>query len=229
MKANYSEGRSGFFKKKTALTKDSANFGGGFCLITAKGASSYFDTIKDDSVEGGKALEKDMPVYLEAWNSQESCPLKEGDEVIPLEMAMSCWTTDCPVSYSEGSIDRTSQCDLVQGIKDITGDGVVTESGSISGYYESESEMQRFIEDNFIPKIVDEDDKKTFVPMNTKKRYLHWFKTRETTVAGEVETTLIREMLISGFSAGQPTSGAVPFNFSYTTLRSFNYRKKVTE
>ena len=228
MKVNYSEGRSGFFKKGAVLTKQSASFGGGFCLITAKGASSYFDTIKDEALEGGKALEKDMPVYLEAWNSQETCPLKEGDEVIPLEMAMSCWTTDCPVSYSEGSIDRTSQCDLVQGIKDIVGDGVVTESGSISGYYESESEMQRFIEDNFISKIVDEDNKKTFVSMNKEKRYLHWFKTRETTVAGEVETTLIREMLISGFSAGQPTSGAVPFNFSYTTLRSFNYRKKVT-
>ena len=227
MKVNYSEGRSGFFKKGAVLTKQSASLGGGFCLITAKGASSYFDTIKDTSIEGGKALEKDMPVYLEAWNSQETCPLKEGDEVIPLEMAMSCWTTDCPASYSEGAIDRTSQCDIVQGVKDITGDGVVSESGSISGFYETDSEMQRFIEDNFVPSIVDNGTKKTYVPIKKDKKYLHWFKTRETTESGEVETTLIRDMLISGFSAGQPSSGAVPFNYSYTTLRSFNYRKEV--
>lgn len=227
MKVNYSEGRSGFFKKGAALTKQSASFGGGFCLITAKGATSYFDTLKDSSIEGGKALEKDMPVYLEAWKSSEECPLKEGDEVVPLEMSMSCWTTDCPASYSEGSIDRTSQCNIVQGVKDIVGDGVVSESGSISGYYETESEMQRFIEDNFIPSIEDKGSKKTYIPIKKDKKYLHWFKTRETTEAGEIETTLIRDMLISGFSAGQPSSGAVPFNFSYTTLRSFNYRKEV--
>lgn len=227
MKVNYSEGRSGFFKKGEVLTKQSASFAGGFCLIKQKGASSYFDTIKDASIEGGKALEKDMPVYLEAWNSQETCPLKEGDEVIPLEMAMSCWTTDCPASYSEGAIDRTSQCNIVQGVKDITGDGVVSESGSISGFYETDSEMQRFIEDNFVPSIVDNGTNKTYVPIKKDKKYLHWFKTRETTESGEVETTLIRDMLISGFSAGQPSSGAVPFNYSYTTLRSFNYRKEV--
>lgn len=227
MKVNYSEGRSGFFKKGEVLTNQSVSFAGGFCLIKQKGASSYFDTIKDASIEGGKALEKDMPVYLEAWNSQEACPLKEGDEVIPLEMAMSCWTTDCPASYSEGAIDRTSQCNIVQGVKDITGDGVVSESGSISGFYETDSEMQRFIEDNFVPSIVDNGTKKTYVPIKKDKKYLHWFKTRETTESGEVETTLIRDMLISGFSAGQPSSGAVPFNYSYTTLRSFNYRKEV--
>ena len=227
MKVNYSEGRSGFFRKGEAITKTTAKFAGGFCLIEAKGATSYFDTLKDESIAGGKSLDVGMPVLLSAWSSSEENLLKEGDSVIPLEMALSCWTTDCPVSYSEGSIDRTSQCNIVQGVKDIVGDGVVTESGSISGYYESDSEMQRFIEDNFIASIIDKDTKKTYVPIKKDKKYLHWFKTRETTEAGEVETTLIRDMLISGFSAGQPSSGAVPFNFSYTTLRSFNYRKEV--
>ena len=103
----------------------------------------------------------------------------------------------------------------------------MSESGSISGFYETDSEMQRFIEDNFVPSIVDNGTKKTYVPIKKDKKYLHWFKTRETTESGEVETTLIRDMLISGFSAGQPSSGAVPFNYSYTTLRSFNYRKEV--
>lgn len=227
MKANYSEGRSGFFKKGEAITKTTANFAGGFCLIEAKGATSYFDTLKDESIAEGKSLDVGMPVLLSAWSSSEENPLKEGDSVIPLEMALSCWTTDCPVSYSEGSIDRTSQCDIVAGVKDLVGDGVVTESGSISGYYESDSEMQRFIEDNFIASIIDKDTKKTYVPIKKDKRYLHWFKTRETTASGETETTLIREMLITGFSAGQPTSGSTPFNFNYTTIKSFNYRKVI--
>lgn len=228
MKANYTEGRSGFFKEGEVLTNSSAtSFGGGFCIIKSKGATSYFDTIKDSSIKGAENLAVGMPVYLKAWTSSELCPLKEGDEVIPIEMKMSCWTTDCPVSYSEGSIDRTSQCDIVLGKKDLSGDGNISESGSINGYYESDSDMQRFIEDNFIPRIIDKNDKISYVPVNTKKDYWHWFKTREEKASGEVETTLIRKIIINGFSAGQPTSGATPFNFSYTTLESFNYTKEV--
>lgn len=227
MKANYTEGRSGFFKEGEILTNSALSFGGGFCIIKSKGATSYFDTLKDTSIKGAKNLEVGMPIFLKAWTSSELCPLKEGDEVIPIEMHMSCWTTDCPASYSEGSIDRTSQCDIALGKKDLAGDGNISESGTINGYYESESEMQRFIEDNFITRIIDKDDKVSLVPINKNKTYWHWFKTREENASGEVETTLIRKIIISGFSAGQPSSGATPFNFSYTTLESYNYSKEV--
>lgn len=105
------DGRSGFLSEGTELTSTSETFDGGFCLIKAKGATSYFDTIVDNAIEGGRALDVDEPVYIEAFSTSEDNPLEEGDIVIPFDMRVSCWTTDCPNNASEGQLDLTSQCD----------------------------------------------------------------------------------------------------------------------
>ena len=49
MKVSSKEGRSGFFKSTgEELTSTTATFKGGWCIITGKGASSFFDTAVDD-------------------------------------------------------------------------------------------------------------------------------------------------------------------------------------
>ena len=226
------DGRSGFLMEGTELTSTSETFAGGFCLIKAKGATSYFDTIVDDAIEGGRALDVDEPVYIKAFTSTTDNPLKEGDIVIPFDMRVSCWTTDCPNNASEGQLDLTSQCDWLKGKKDIRGDGNVTESGTISGYYDTDSEMQRVIESLFRPVIKDrgtgESRKVTYIPKRKDKVLWHFFIIRETSEVGEIETTLIRRMYIDNFSADAPSSGGVPFNFNYTSLASYSYEKEVT-
>ena len=231
-KITITDGKSGFLKEGTELTSTSQSFDGGFCLIKAKGATSYFDTLVDSSIEGGKALDVEMPIYIEKFTSQEDNPLEEGDVVIPFDMRVSCWTTDCSNNASEGQIDLTSQCEWLEGKRDIRGDGNISDSGTISGYYETDSEMQRKIENLFRPVIKDTatggTKKVTYVPRSKDKTMWHFFITRVTDVVGETERTLIRKMYIDGFTADAPTSGGVPFNFNYTTLASFSYEREVS-
>lgn len=229
MKINRIEGRSGFCKEQEApLTSSSESFAGGWGLITAKGASSYFATIVDDSIVGGKELEVGMPVNLKAWSSQDDNPLEEGDEVTPWNMSLSCWTTDCAYAPSQGKIDGSSQCDTAKKRKNLQLDGNISDSGSINGLYETESEMISEFEGLFANRIIDGDDKKTWIPIKTDKTYWHWFRTREVSAVGEIEKTIIRRMLIDGIVENQPTSGFIPFNFNYTTLESYQYERKVS-
>lgn len=229
MKINSIEGRSGFLVEREAeLTNTTSSFGGGFALITQKGAVSYFDTLKDDSVEGGEALPVGCPVWLDAWATQEKCPLKEGDACMPWDMRISCWTTDCPDSAQEGEVDLTSQCNRIAGEKEIVGDGNVTETGTINGFYDSRNEMQAAITGLFHDRVIHDGSKVTYVPRQKDQVFWHFFKYREMREVGEIERTIIRRMRISQFTAGQGASGGVPFNFNYTALKTWRYEKVVS-
>lgn len=232
MKVNNVDGRSGFLVPDTEITSTSESFGGGFCLIKSKGATSYFDTVVDSSIEGGGALEVDMPVWIDAFSESASNPLEEGDVVIPFDMRVSCWTTDCPNNVSEGTVDVTSQCDWLAGRKDIRRDNNATESGTINGYYETDSEMQEAIERLFRPTIVHEGKgesaKITYIPKTQDNQFWHFLITRATDVVGEVEKTVIRKMSITGFTADVPNNGYVPFNFNYTTCDGYTYEREVS-
>lgn len=230
-KVMYTEGLSGFLVEGTELTHESASFGGGFAIIKAKGAASYFDTVVDTSLEGAKALEVDMPVYLKAWTAVAQNPLKEGDIVIPFDMRTSCWITDTPNSVTEGTVDLTSQCDWLEGRRDIKGDGNYTDSGSVNGYFESESEMQKQLGRCFRNTVVHsgtgDATKISWLPIKSDKTFWHFLITRRTDVVGETEVTIIRKMLINGIHSDVPSSGGVPFNYDYTTLAAFRYEREV--
>jgi hypothetical protein len=222
------DGRSGFCKDAAAeLTIQTAVFAGGFGFITAKGASSYFDTLKDAALLKGKALVVGAPVELPAWETTAGNPLTDGDKVMPFSMDISCWTTDCPVSSQEGELDQTTQCDKIAGRKKLAGDGIYSESGTINGLFQTDSEMQREIEGLFRTRIVAKAGKVTMLPRDSNKQFMHFFIYREMAEAGEVEITLFRKMRIPQISAGQAATGNTPFNFNYTTLESWQYENTV--
>ena len=222
------DGRSGFCKDAAAeLTIETAVFAGGFGFITAKGASSYFDTLKDAALLKGKALVVGAPVELPAWETTAGNPLVSGDKVMPFTMDISCWTTDCPVSSQEGELDQTTQCDRIAGRKKLAGDGIYSESGTINGLFQTDSEMQRELEGLFRTRIVAKAGKVTMLPRDSNKQFMHFFIYREMTEAGEVEITLFRKMRIPQISAGQAATGNTPFNFNYTTLESWQYENTV--
>ena len=229
MKVSSKEGRSGFFKETTEeLTSESASFKGGWGIITGKGATSYFDSAVDDSIEGGKALDVGNPVYIPAFNDAESNPLEEGDTVAIYGMSVSCWTTDRNYSPSEGEVDVTSQCDEIAGKRDVRPDGNITETGTVNGYYETESEMIDVITSFFTPVITDADGKLTLSSPPKEKTLWTFLKIRETDTVGEVEKTIIRRQKISGLTLGSAQSGYFSFNYNYSTLESYEYRREIS-
>ena len=228
MKTSAIDGRSGFcIKAETEITIETALFKGGFGFIVAKGANSYFDTLVDATLTEGKALIVGAPVKLPAWEETGANPLSEGDKVIPFDMDISCWTTDCPVSPQEGELDRTTQCDRIAGRKNLSGDGIISESGTINGLFETDSDLQRELEGLFRTRVVEKGGKITMIPRDSAKTFWHFFVYREMTEEGEVEVTVFRNMRIPQLSAGQPASGNTPFNFNYTTLESWQYESTI--
>lgn len=226
MKLMATDGRSGFCNPGDTLDSTSATFGGGFCFIKAKGTSTYFDTLQDSTLTGGKALPVGAVVKLPAWDKSGDNPLTEGDQAEVIAMDISCWTTDSPASAQEGEVVESSQCDIIAGRRAVRGDGIVVESGTFNGLYNTDSEMQRTIEGLFRNRIIDAGGKVTMLP-RTRKNFWHFFIYREMTEAGEVEITLFRKMFIPQINAGQPASGSIPFSFNYTTLESWQYEETI--
>ena len=225
MKLKAIDGRSGFCEEAAAeISVETALFAGGFGIIKAKGTASYFDTVVDSTVAGGKALPVGAIVKLPAWEASAGNPLETGDKVLPLTCDISCWATDCPVSYQEGELNQTTQCDRIAGRKVLVGNGDVSESGTINGLFMTDSAQQRQLEGLFRHRVIDKDGKITMVPKQDKT-FWHWFTYREMTDATETEITLFRKMRIPQVTAGQPAEGNVPFNFNYTTLESWQYER----
>lgn len=227
MKVQATDGRSSFLVEKTKLTSTTASFEGGWCMIVKLGASSYFDTIKDTSITDGVALKKGYPVLLPEWSAVGDNPLTEGDEVMSMEKKVTCWTTDCPQGMSEGEVDQTTQCDIIEGRKDIVGDGNVSDTGSINGLFNTDSELQREFEGIFADRIIDKGGKKTLILRKKDQTYLHLFCYREMTDSGEVEVYRIRRMRITGVTEGQAQNGNTPFSFNYNTLQRWNYERTI--
>lgn len=229
MKVSSKEGRSGFFKSTgEELTSTTATFKGGWCIITGKGASSFFDTAVDDSIEGGMPLDVGCPVYIKAFTQVNDNPLEEGDTVEAYEPSVSCWTTDRNYSPSEGEVDVTSQCDEIRGKRDVRPDGNITESGTVNGYYETDSEMIDVMSSFFSPVITDKDGKYTLSNPPKDKTLWTFLIVRETDTVGEVEKTIIRKQKISGLTLGSSQSGYFSFNYNYSTLESYEYRREVS-
>lgn len=233
MKINGLDGRSGFCKlSETAISKSTVTFAGGYVFIAGKGPESYFDTLVDATVKGGVALPVGAVVRLDAWETAETSPLKEGDTCTAIEMDVSSWTKDCPAGSQEGEIDYTTQEDHVAGRKDLRGDDNITETGTINGLYDTASDMQRELEGLFIPRIVDTGKgatrKVTYIPRQKGKTYWHWFTYHEMSDEGEVEVTLFRKLRISSISAAQPETGTIPFSFNYTMLDHYQYERTVS-
>lgn len=229
IKPDGQDGRFTFFSYGTALTSASEAYTGGFAKITAKGAASAFDAMKDDTIEGGKALEVGDVVHLPAWEAALENPLSEGDECDPIEMDIegASWVTDKSRSFSRDLQDRTSQGDVIKGERDYHEGSLQNETGSISGLYALGSDVQREIDSHFIHRIVDKSGKKTKVPIKSGA-FDTAFCYRETTAAGEVEIWLFRSMYIQSVDdAGSPQAGNVPFNFSYTVAKKTQYERTI--
>lgn len=229
IKPSGQDGLFAFVTLGTALTSTSAAFTGGFVKISKVGTASAFDELKDSSIEGGKAVGVGDILFLAAWAELIANPLNEGDECLPLTMELddSSWVTDRGRSMSRDLQDKTSQGDVRKGKRAYGLGPMQTESGSISGMYAIGSSIQRDIDSRFTERIVDDGAKITKVPIKHGS-FLTALCYRETTVAGETEIWLFRELWIQGVDdAGLPLNGNVPFNFGYTVQWKQQYERTI--
>lgn len=229
IKPSGQDGLFAFVKQETALDSTSAAYAGGFARISKVGAASSFDALKDASIEDGKALGVGDIIHLAEWEDVAANPLAEGDECIPLTIDLddSSWVTDRGRSMSRDLQDKTTQGDVRSGKRAYGLGPLQTESGSISGMYAIGSTIQRDIDSHFTERIVDDGTKKTKVPVKHTS-FLTALCYRESTVAGEVEIWLFRELWIQGVDdAGLPLNGNVPFNFGYTVQWKQQYERTI--
>lgn len=229
MKPSGQDGLFAFVSQGTALTSSSATFAGGFARISKVGAASAFDALKDAAIAGGVALSVLDIIHLAAWAELANNPLEEGDECIPLTVDLddSSWVTDRGRSMSRDLQDKTSQGDVRKGKRAYGLGPVQTESGSISGMYAIGSVIQRDIDSHFTERVIDDGTKKTKMPI-THTSFLTALCYRETTVAGETEIWLFRDLWIQGVDdAGLPLNGNVPFNFGYTVQWKQQYERTI--
>lgn len=228
IKIDGQDGKFGFVTKGAELDNASAAYAGGFAQITAKGAASYFDTLKDDTIEGGEALEVGDIVYLPSW-SEAGSVLTAGDTCVPLTVDFdgSSWVTDRGRSASRDLADNTSQGDIAASKRSFREGGLQNDTGSISGYYADGAAIQREIDSHFTIRIIDDGTKKTKVPVKSGS-FLTAFCYRETSTVGETEIWIFREMYIQSIDdTGSPMNGNVPFNFSYTTSWKRQYERTI--
>lgn len=220
MKLQGKEGRSGFVDLTgTPITKQTAAFEGGIVQITKKAViGSYFDTLKDDQIINGQSLPVGAFFKLDSFDAIGDNPLTEGDEVVLAVMNISCWTTDIPNSASRSVVDQTTQCDWINGSRDIFLDKEVTETGTINGLFMTDSEMQRVLEGIFTHRSIEDGGKATWIPQQNGDPLYFWHTRREMSEIGEKEITIYRKIMVTSFEAGQPASGNVPFNFGYETM-----------
>lgn len=227
MKATFKDGRSSILVPGEEITSTSESYAGGWVRIAALGASSYFDTLKDSGIEGGEAVKVGDIIRLKAFGDGVTNPLSTGDKVVALEAKVTCWTTDCNNGFTEGTIDLTTQCDIINNRRDIVGDGNVQDTGTINGLFDTNSELQREMEGMFTRRIISKNGKITAIDKKKDQEIIHLFCYKEQKDAGDVQVYRIRRMRVSGLSEGQPSNGATPFNYNYETLESWNYEETV--
>ena len=76
--------------------------------------------------------------------------------------------------------------------------------------------------------ITDKDGKLTLSNPPKEKTLWTFLIVRETDTVGEIEKTIIRKQKISGLTLGSSQSGYFSFNYNYSTLESYEYRREVS-
>ncbi len=181
----------------------------GFYMVTARAVASALPD-KDPAIVGGA----DIGVNDFFWGTTDLVPAV-GDKVKRMTLTALGFAKDVQGQSSKQKFDDTTQEDVAAGVKSFT-ESVLSEStGSISGYYETDSPAQEEIERRFRVVIHQEG---AYV---TRKSILSgvWpfmLSRRETTEVGEIEVWEYKPLIVDQLTNGKPLEGVQEFNFNYT-------------
>ncbi|MBP5283652.1 MAG: hypothetical protein J6Y93_03190 [Treponema sp.] len=184
---------SGFYRIKSAASSD----------------SSLPQPSSADIAKGARALRPGDVAHL--WAGQA---LASGDAVIPLNLTLIGFVKDVQNSRQGQSYDVSTQENLDSGVREFITGAFTEGSGTINGSFETDSEAQRELMNQFAQiSVSDETNYAVFPAKQTKQDYM--MSRRETEVPGETAVWEHFPVTVESISCDKPLDGEQNFNFNY--------------
>lgn len=163
----------------------------------------------DASISGGKGLRPGQVVHL--WKGQA---LAEGDSVIPLDLTLIGFVKDVSNSRQGQSYDVSTQENLDSGVREYIIGAFTEGSGTVNGTFETESEAQRALLNQFTEITVDDGTNITRLPAKQVKQD-YMMSRRETETVGETAVWEHFPVTVESVTTDKPLDGEQNFNFNY--------------
>lgn len=181
----------------------------GFYRIKSIASSDSSLPKPDSRITGGKGLRARQVVHL--WAGQE---LAAGDAVIPLNLTLISFVKDVSNSRQGQTFDVSTQENLESGIREYITGAFTEGSGTINGAFETDSDAQRELLNQFAEITIDDGEHITRLPAKqTKQDYM--MSRRETETVGETAVWEHFPIVVESIALDKPLDGEQPFNFNY--------------
>ena len=175
----------------------------------ASSSSSLPQPSAADIAKGARALKPGDVAHL--WAGQA---LASGDAVIPLTLTLIGFVKDVQNSRQGQSYDVSTQENLDSGVREYIMGAFTDGSGTINGTFETDSDAQRELMNQFSQVSVDDGTNYAVFPAKqTKQDYM--MSRRETETPGETAVWEHFPVTVESISCDKPLDGEQNFNFNY--------------
>lgn len=180
----------------------------GFYRINAIGDSTALPK-PDSSISGGAAVKAGQVVHL--WSGQA---LADGDKVTKLNLTLVGFVKDVSSSRQGSTYDVSTQENLESGVREYIIGAFSEGSGTINGTFETDSDAQRELLNQFAEITVDDGSNITRLPAQQKSQD-YMMSRRETETAGETAVWEHFPVTVESITVDKPLDGEQNFNFNY--------------
>ena len=175
----------------------------------ASSGSSLPQPSSADIAKGARALKPGDVAHF--WAGQA---LASGDAVIPLTLTLIGFVKDVQNSRQGQSYDVSTQENLDSGVREYIMGAFTDGSGTINGTFETDSDAQRELMNQFSQVSVDDGTNYAVFPAKqTKQDYM--MSRRETETPGETAVWEHFPVTVESISCDKPLDGEQNFNFNY--------------
>lgn len=201
------------------IAEGNAITGGSSVTLTASGFYRIKSVASSDSslpqpsaadiAKGARALKPGDVAHL--WEGQA---LAAGDAVIPLTLTLIGFVKDVQNSRQGQSYDVSTQENLDSGVREYIMGAFTDGSGTINGTFETDSDAQRELMNQFSQVSVDDGTNYAVFPAKqTKQDYM--MSRRETETPGETAVWEHFPVTVESINCDKPLDGEQNFNFNY--------------
>ncbi len=175
----------------------------------ASSGSAFPQPSTEDAAKGARPLKAGDVAHL--WKGQA---LAEGDAVYPLTLTLIGFVKDVQNSRQGQTYDVSTQENLESGVREYTTSAFTEGSGTINGTFETDSDAQRELLNQFAAVSVDDGEHYAVFPAKqTQQDYM--MSRRETDIVGETAVWEHFPVTVESISCDKPLDGEQNFNFNY--------------
>lgn len=183
--------------------------GSGFYRVKSIATSGSALPQPDTTISSAKGLRAGQVVHL--WKGQQ---LAAGDAVIPLALTLIGFVKDVSNSRQGQSYDVSTQENLESGVREYIIGAFTEGSGTINGTFETDSEAQRALFNQFTEITVDDGVHITRLPAKQVKQD-YMMSRCETETVGETAVWEHFPVTVESVTTDKPLDGEQNFNFNY--------------